>query len=315
MNSIYSFPYCLIKSFSSSIILIIIIGTAIIAISNDTIELNSVDMMTSEIIYSANQYNVDVLPDDSMDFFLNLRPVNDIRRINSYFIAVNKKLKWNGVYAGRFETFTKRRKRIFKKYPYYLASIVYVFDFIWKRIFPKLPFFQKIYFAISKGKNRVFSKAEALGRLYFCGFEIIALEEIDNLIYFIVKKAKEPLTEPSPSYGPLFKMKRTGKNDRSIYVYKFRTMHPYSEYLQEYITSRNGYADNGKIANDFRATTWGKFLRKYWLDEAPQLINVIKGEMKLIGARPLSNRVFREYPEDIKILRKKYIDLIMNSFV
>jgi Bacterial sugar transferase len=273
---------------------------------NETVDLSSVDLMTSEIIHSANPYNVEVLPEESLDFFLNLHEVNDVRRINSYFMTVHEKLKWNGVFAGRFETFAKRRKRIFDKYPYYLALVVYFFDFIWKRIFPKLPFFQKIYFAISKGQNRVFSKAEALGRLYFCGFEVVALEEIDNFIYFIVKKANKPSTEASPSYGPLFKMRRSGKNGNSIYVYKFRTMHPYSEFLQGYITRRNGYAENGKIQDDFRATAWGKFMRKYWLDELPQLINLVKGEMSLVGIRPLSDRFLKEYPQDVLELRVKH---------
>ncbi len=273
---------------------------------DDTVALYTIDLMTAEVIHSSNPFNIEVLPDDSMDFFMNLHTVNDFRRVNQYFISVNKKLKQDGLFVGHFETYSKRRQKIFKKYPFYLATIVYFFDFIWKRVFPKLPFFQKIYFAISKGKNRVFSKTEALGRLYFSGFEIIALEEIENEIYFIVKKSKTPSNAANPSYGPLFKMKRTGKDNKPIYVYKFRTMHPYSEYLQEYITSRNGYAENGKIENDFRATAWGKFLRKYWLDELPQLLNVLKGEMKLIGARPLSNRVYNEYPNDIKKMRQKY---------
>ncbi len=273
---------------------------------DDTVDLDTVDMMTSEIIKSSTLYNVEVFPDNSLDFFMNLHEVNDFRRVNNYFLTVHQKLKWNGVFVGRFQTFTKRRQQIFKKYPYYLAAIVYLFDFIWTRVFPKLPFFQKVYFAFTKGRDRAFSKAEALGRLYFSGFEVVALEEIDDYIYYVVSKKKEPSAETSPSYGPLFKMRRVGKNGQPIYVYKFRTMHPYSEYLQEYITRRNGYAENGKIKDDFRATAWGKFLRKYWLDELPQLINVFRGEMRLVGIRPLSNRFLKEYPPEIRDLRLKY---------
>jgi lipopolysaccharide/colanic/teichoic acid biosynthesis glycosyltransferase len=100
-------------------------------------------------------------------------------------------------------------------------------------------------------------------------------------------------------------MRRVGKNGHPIYVYKFRTMHPYSEYLQSYVTELNGYGENGKIMNDFRATIWGKFLRRYWLDELPQLLNVLKGEMKLVGIRPVSERFLNEYPDDLKQLRLK----------
>jgi len=71
-----------------------------------------------------------------------------------------------------------------------------------------------------------------------------------------------------------------------IGVYKFRTMHPYSEFLQDYMIRRNGYNKKGKPANDYRVTRWGSFMRKLWLDEVPQLINVFRGEMKLVGLRP-----------------------------
>jgi len=270
------------------------------------LDLDKFDIFDSEIIHSANPYNVQVLPDRHYTLFVNLHEINDLRYINRYFMDVHKKLKWGGVYVGKFETYKKRHERIFNKYPYYLANIVYFFDFIWKRIFPKMPILKKIYFVITRGKSRVLSRAEGLGRLYYCGFEVLAEREIGNYIYFIARKIKEPSKDENPSYGPLFKMKRYGKNGQIIYVYKFRTMHPYSEYLQDYILKLNGYSEIGKPANDFRVTTWGKFMRKLWLDELPQLINVLKGEMKLVGIRPVSGRFLKEYPEDVLKMRLKY---------
>jgi lipopolysaccharide/colanic/teichoic acid biosynthesis glycosyltransferase len=89
-------------------------------------------------------------------------------------------------------------------------------------------------------------------------------------------------------------------------MYKIRTMHPYSEYIQAYILKKHGYDDTGKLANDYRITRWGKFLRMTWLDELPQLIHVIKGEMKLVGIRPLSYVRFNEFPEDLRAERIKY---------
>jgi len=101
-------------------------------------------------------------------------------------------------------------------------------------------------------------------------------------------------------------MKRTGKNGSSIYVYKFRTMHPYSEHLQDYITSRNGYAKNGKIQDDFRAAAWGRFMRKYWLDELPQIINFLKGDLSLIGVRPISKSGLQRFSPDFLRIRERY---------
>ncbi|MBN1251582.1 MAG: sugar transferase [Bacteroidales bacterium] len=119
-------------------------------------------------------------------------------------------------------------------------------------------------------------------------------------------KTKDPEYNINPSYGPLYKMPRIGKNGDIIHVYKFRTMHPFSEYLQDYVLRLNGYSAIGKPADDFRLTKWGKFMRKLWLDELPQLLNVLKGDMALVGTRPLSKRAYQEYPEDIKQMRIKY---------
>ena len=178
-------------------------------------------------------------------------------------------------------------------------------SFVVHRVFPKLPYVKKLYFAITKGKDRMLSKAEALGRLVSCGFDIIDYKVVDNQHYFAAIKIKEPVYDMNPSYGPLFKMKRVGKNGKIIGVYKFRTMHPYSEYLQDYILKINGYSETGKPANDFRIVPWGKFLRRYWLDELPQLINLFKGELKLVGSRPVSELYFRDIPKEIQELRLK----------
>jgi lipopolysaccharide/colanic/teichoic acid biosynthesis glycosyltransferase len=233
----------------------------------------------------------------------NLSRVNDIRYINKFFISVNSKLINEGLFVCCFETITSRqRKTWFGKVPV-LKSILFSFEFLFLRVAPKIWGLKKIYFAITKGRNRLLSKAEVLGRLVYCGFEILVYEPHNSLTYVICKKIKEPDENPNPSYGPLFKMKRMGKNGSIIGVYKFRTMHPYAEYLQSYILQLNGYSDTGKPANDFRLTPWGGFLRRYWLDELPQLFNILKGEMKLVGVRPVTERYFQDIPKDLQELR------------
>ena len=238
-----------------------------------------------------------------IDNVVLLNKVNNFRQINKQFEEVNRKLKNGGVLLGRFQTFSSRAEKMsIFKVPV-LGRIYFGFEFLFKRVFPKLPFFKKLYFLTTKGKDRLLSKAEVLGRLVSCGFDITEYNEIDGIHYFSAKKVKEPFYNMNPSYGPLFKMQRVGKNGKMIGVYKFRTMHPYSEYLQDYILKVNGYAETGKPANDFRLVPWGKFLRRYWLDELPQLINVAKGDLKLVGVRPVSQRYFQDIPKDIQEMR------------
>lgn len=234
-----------------------------------------------------------------------LDKINNFRLINKHLEEVNNKLPVDGVLMGCFETFQARaQKKVIYKIPV-LKYFYFIFEFIFKRVFPKLPLLKKFYFHITKGKNRLLSKAESLGRLVSCGFDILDYKVINGIHYFAAKKVKEPAYDMSPSYGPLFKMKRVGKNGKVIGVYKFRTMHPYSEYLQDYVLKLNGYAETGKPADDFRLVPWGKFVRRYWIDELPQLINLFKGELKIVGCRPVSQRYFQDIPQEIRDLRLK----------
>lgn len=89
-----------------------------------------------------------------------------------------------------------------------------------------------------------------------------------------------------------FKQKRVGKNGSIFYIYKFRTMVPNAEQvLENWLESneeiREEYYRNRKLANDPRITKIGKFLRITSLDEVPQFINILKGEMSFIGPRPV----------------------------
>lgn len=255
---------------------------------NDSIDLHSFKPEKSVMIRSSDIYNVEVLPSDTMEFYMNLHEFNDMRRINYYFTLINRCLKKGGVFISKLEPTRLRRQRFLNKYPFYLANIFYFIDFIWRRVVPKLPFIRKIYFVLTKGRNRAISMAEGLGRLYFCGFEIVSIEEINNYLYFIAKKINEPSSDKSPSYGPLFKMKRIGKNGKEIYVYKFSTMHPYAEYLQKFIYDKFQLKEGGKFEKDFRITSWGKVMRKLWIDKWPMFINVFRRQIKIVGIRPLS---------------------------
>jgi exopolysaccharide biosynthesis polyprenyl glycosylphosphotransferase len=91
------------------------------------------------------------------------------------------------------------------------------------------------------------------------------------------------------SRGPvLFRQLRVGRRGRRFYVLKFRTMVPDAEELKDSLRDRNE-AQEGlfKIIDDPRVTRVGRFLRKSALDELPQLLNILRGEMSLVGPRPL----------------------------
>ena len=240
-----------------------------------------------------------------LKLFINLCKINDIRWLNRYFLSVYESLGVSGYFFGKAHTIRTHKSWIFKKYPKQMVNGIYLIDFLINRICPKLPFTKRIYFALTKGKGRVMSKAEVLGRLCYCGFEIMAEKEIHERLYFLARKAKTVSIEQNPSYGLLVEFTRIGANNTPIRTYKFRTMHPYSEFLQDYVYSKSGLCEGGKIKDDFRITQWGKWMRKLWLDELPMLYNWVRGDLKLFGVRPLSIHYLRLYPKDLQTLREK----------
>ncbi len=93
----------------------------------------------------------------------------------------------------------------------------------------------------------------------------------------------------SPGGPILFRQQRTGRCGRRFAMYKFRTMLPNAEELKQQLMHLNELQwPDFKITNDPRVTRVGRFLRKTSLDELPQIINVIRGEMSLVGPRPTS---------------------------
>jgi lipopolysaccharide/colanic/teichoic acid biosynthesis glycosyltransferase len=90
------------------------------------------------------------------------------------------------------------------------------------------------------------------------------------------------------SQGPLFySALRAGKSGRLFHCYKFRTMAPEADALKPSLRQNNERSGPVfKIARDPRITRVGRYLRRYSLDELPQLWNVLKGEMSLVGPRP-----------------------------
>ena len=105
------------------------------------------------------------------------------------------------------------------------------------------------------------------------------------------------------SKGPIFfKQQRIGHNGKHFSVYKFRTMAVNAtELLEKHLANnpeaRQEWQETQKLKNDPRITRVGRFLRKTSLDELPQIINVLKGEMSLVGPRPIVDEEIPRYGE------------------
>lgn len=105
------------------------------------------------------------------------------------------------------------------------------------------------------------------------------------------------------SKGTVFyKHKRIGKNGKTIYLYKFRSMYADSKERLEMLLKnpdiKKEWEENFKLENDPRITKVGSFLRKTSLDELPQLLNILKGEMSIIGPRPVIGEELEKYGQD-----------------
>jgi lipopolysaccharide/colanic/teichoic acid biosynthesis glycosyltransferase len=263
----------------------------------------AIDSPNTLVIATTTRFNIDAQIRHTFECIINARRVNDFRYINKYFESVNAKLPIGGIFIDFFETTNMRKKRILAKFPPGINYLYYSADFIIKRVFPKFLLTKKLYFILTRGENRVLSKAEAFGRLYSCGFEILDEVVIDKALYFVSIKVKEPLFPQNPSYGPLIGLERIGKGGKTIKVFKMRTMHPFAEYLQDYVYVTAGLQEGGKFKEDFRVTTIGRIMRKFWLDELPMLLNLAKGDLKLFGVRPLSRQYFKLYTPELQKLR------------
>ena len=83
-------------------------------------------------------------------------------------------------------------------------------------------------------------------------------------------------------------------------------MHPYSEFLQKDIFEENELDVKGKFKNDFRITSWGKVMRKFWIDELPQIYDWIQGRLNFVGVRAISEHYFSLYPKSHQKFRIKF---------
>lgn len=269
------------------------------------VDLTAIDSSRSAVMYTDKLLNLTIMAKGHHQLMVNLHKINDMRFLNQYFLLAHEKLEPQGYLVGKAHTLETHRSHFLKSFDHqYIGQILYGMDFVWNRICPKLPFVKKLYFALSGGRNRLLSRAEILGRLFYCGFRPLATEVISDRFYFIARKAMTPCQDPNPTYGPLVTLQRFGQIDKPLTVYKFRTMHPFSEYLQQYVYDQHQLEKGGKFKDDFRVTRWGALMRKLWIDELPMLYNWLRGDLQLVGVRPLSRQYLELYTPEHRALRK-----------
>ncbi len=257
------------------------------------------------IISTSQPANFDYTLKRYQKIIINLNHVNDFMNINQMFVTMKNYLVPGGYYIGEFCPMENSYQNLRKQMPKFLFTLIYPIHFIFYRVIPKVPFFKTIYEFLTHGKGRFLSKAEVFGRLAYCGFKIENTITFGHRIYFIARSVKTISNDMNPSLGIFVTLDRVGYQNEIIKIYKLRTMHPYSEFLQKDIFEENNLDKSGKIKDDFRLTTWGKVLRKLWIDELPQIYNWLRGDLSLVGVRALSKHYFSIYPDALQKLRVK----------
>lgn len=233
------------------------------------------------------------------------QPLHRVRHLNTLLNKTNEALTYGDYLLCHTRTAALKRHLIMKSYSWGVNYMVFTLHFLWHRVMPKLRLTKGLYFAVTKGRRRTYNRVEVLGRLYRAGFKVVNEEYRLGELYVLAQKVKEPIWNDTPSGGLLIKLQRVGKDGKMIGVYKFRTMYSYSEYLQPYIYEHNHLQQGGKFADDYRVTPWGRWMRRFWIDELPMFINFFKGELKLVGVRPLSQQYFSLYTPEMQALRTK----------
>ena len=246
---------------------------------------------------------LDTLKGHHPRLIINKLGLTRIRHLNTFLNKANEAVVDGGYLWCHSRTSGLKREIILHSHPGFIGKLIYSFHYLWHRVFARMKYTRWFYMWVTKGKNRSYSRVELLGRMYRAGMEVVDERFHMGEFFIIGQKFRAPIWDDVPSYGPLVKLNRVGYKGEMIGVYKFRTMYPYSEYLQPYLLEHEGLQKGGKFAHDYRVNYWGKILRSSWLDELPMFINILKGQMKLVGVRPLSRQYFSLYTPEMQKLR------------
>lgn len=233
------------------------------------------------------------------------RPLHTVENLDECLYAANWAIPDGAYLWCHSMTALLKRKLTLKRYPWGISHLIVLMNYLWDRVCPKLKLTRRLYFGITHGKNRTMNRVELIGRLYRAGFEVIDENFHDGEFFLTARKVKDPVDDMAPTGSPLIHLRRIGLNGKEIVVHKFRTMYTYSEYVQSYIYHYQSLERGGKFKDDYRVTFWGRILRRTWLDELPMIWNMLRGDLKLVGVRPLSRQYFSLYTPEMQALRVK----------
>lgn len=222
--------------------------------------------------------------------------LNDIGRINAFLLSCAESLEMGGDLACVYrppETMRVQRRGSMRSY-----RVRYAIQFLWHRALPKLPVLNKVYFWVTGGRGRHVSRAEIWGRLSYCGFRVLGERVTSERAWLLARRISSPIVDRKPSYSPVVGLTKIGLNGQTLRTHKIRSMYPFSEFLQKQVFETQGLANTGKFKDDFRLTEYGRFLRRYWLDELPQVFDWLRGDIKLVGLRATSPHFLSLYPPE-----------------
>ncbi len=231
------------------------------------------------------------------------RPLHTVEKLDDLLSVANEHMEMGTYLCCHTMTASLKRTLLQERYPWGIRQMAIAWDYLWHRMCPKLRLTHGLYFAVTEGKNRTMSRVEVIGRLYRAGFEVVDERFRDGEFFLTARKVTDPVDDTPPSGAPIIHLRRIGKGGKQIVVHKFRTMYTYSEYVQPYIYHYQSLERGGKFKDDYRVNFWGRLLRRIWLDELPMLWNLVRGDMKLVGVRPLSRHYFSLYRPEIQQLR------------
>ena len=147
-------------------------------------------------------------------------------------------------------------------------------------------------FVKDTGEKRLYHMAKRVLDVTIAALGLVVLFWPLVLIALLIK-----LESPGPA---IFVHNRIGKNGKPLPLFKFRSMHANAEDMLDSLSpeQKAEWERNFKLENDPRITRLGKFLRKSSLDELPQLINILRGELSIVGPRPVVTEELERYGEN-----------------